>query len=356
MYGWRAPRLVSTRPSYKPSSTHILMAGNLRRKRHEFNMVLARHGRHAIAISVNEPRGTYADTDVDEIKEDSKRLRKELDLLRAVVRSDDEMSQLLTRLESQHEVGEGSGSGGGEDDESGADEDVGGDEEIYDMPLRSSFHLAAGDMSPGKVAHVGGDSWALVDLYPGDKSLGKTISGDVSPAMVLECRREPSECCSETMKKAAEGLGVSLSTLKRKHNKLEMCGWQGPDLMQRKAYNSKNQNSFQHTSHEDSPVEFTAPPPKSKPIRGCQKKMDQNDDAPRSTAWTYEEEITLGKGWIHVSKNNVVGNARRAFGFWTQVLRYQENKTKAPGRRTYDMVNEKWKSCARTWLGLGSVR
>nr|GEY11745.1 hypothetical protein [Tanacetum cinerariifolium] len=119
-------------------------------------------------------------------------------------------------------------------------------------------------------------------------------------------------------------------------------------------YEHQYSDSFQHTSREDSPVEFTAPPPKSKPIRGRQKKMDQNDDAPRSTAWTYEEEITLGKGWVHVSKNSVVGNARRAFGFWTQVLRYQENKTKAPGRRTYDMVNEKWKSCARTWLGLGS--
>ncbi|GKG26000.1 hypothetical protein Tco_0399146, partial [Tanacetum coccineum] len=64
-----------------------------------------------------EPRGTYIDTDVDEIKEDSKRLRKELDLLRTVVRSDDRMSQLLTQLESQH-------------DEPGANEDVDEDEEI----------------------------------------------------------------------------------------------------------------------------------------------------------------------------------------------------------------------------------
>ncbi|GJU40687.1 hypothetical protein Tco_1193644 [Tanacetum coccineum] len=50
-----------------------------------------------------------------------------------VVRSDDHMSQLLTQLESQHEVGGGSGSGGGGDDEPGADEDANGDEEIYDM-------------------------------------------------------------------------------------------------------------------------------------------------------------------------------------------------------------------------------
>ncbi|GJU97341.1 hypothetical protein Tco_1326612 [Tanacetum coccineum] len=82
------------------------------------------------AISINEPRAMYTDADVDEIKKDNKRLRKELDLLRTVVRSDDWMSQLLTRLESQHEVSGGSGSGGGGDDEPGVNEDASGDEEI----------------------------------------------------------------------------------------------------------------------------------------------------------------------------------------------------------------------------------
>ncbi|GJU71334.1 hypothetical protein Tco_1262739 [Tanacetum coccineum] len=47
-------------------------------------------------MSINEPRGTYIDADVDEIKEDSKRIRKELSLLRKVARSDDRVSQLLT--------------------------------------------------------------------------------------------------------------------------------------------------------------------------------------------------------------------------------------------------------------------
>ncbi|PWA78602.1 NIN-like protein [Artemisia annua] len=47
----------------------------------------------------------------------------------------------------------------------------------------------------------------------------------------------------KTMKKAAEELGVSLSTLKRKHSKLGMSGWQGPDLPQRKAYNSNENQS-----------------------------------------------------------------------------------------------------------------
>ncbi|GJS67647.1 hypothetical protein Tco_0682211 [Tanacetum coccineum] len=53
--------------------------------------VLAGQGRDA--ISIDEPRGTYAE--IDEIKEHGKRLRKELELLRRVVKSDDRMSQLL---------------------------------------------------------------------------------------------------------------------------------------------------------------------------------------------------------------------------------------------------------------------
>nr|GEZ20818.1 hypothetical protein [Tanacetum cinerariifolium] len=57
-------------------------------------------GQDRDAVYINEPRGMYTDADIDEIKQDSKRLRKELDLLRTVVRSDDRMSQLLTQLES----------------------------------------------------------------------------------------------------------------------------------------------------------------------------------------------------------------------------------------------------------------
>ncbi|PWA67540.1 NIN-like protein [Artemisia annua] len=59
----------------------------------------------------------------------------------------------------------------------------------------------------------------------------------------------------KTMKKAAKDLGVSLSTLKRKHNKLGMSGWQGPDLPQRKAYNSnKNQIKESHRHEKDNGV------------------------------------------------------------------------------------------------------
>ncbi|GJZ29012.1 zinc finger BED domain-containing protein RICESLEEPER 2-like protein [Tanacetum coccineum] len=90
-------------------------------------------------------------------------------------------------------------------------------------------------------------------------------------------------------------------------------------------YEPQYSDSFQHTTREDSLVEIAAPPP-------------------WSTAWTNEEEIALCKGWVHVSENNAIGNARREFRFWTNVLRCMENKTKALGCRTYDMMNGKWKT------------
>ncbi|GKB45866.1 hypothetical protein Tco_0896619 [Tanacetum coccineum] len=114
-------------------------------------------------------------------------------------------------------------------------------------------------------------------------------------------------------------------------------------------YSPEFSNSFQHIgsfqriAREDSPVEVAAPPPKSKPTRGRQKRTIPNKDAPRQTAWKNEEEIVLCKGWIHVSKNSKKGNASKDAGFWTEVLQYIESKTKAPGRRTYDMINGKWK-------------
>ncbi|GKB01192.1 hypothetical protein Tco_0829236 [Tanacetum coccineum] len=59
----------------------------------------------------------YPQRHVDEVKEENKKLRKELNMLMTVVRSDDQMSQLLTQLQSQHEVGSGNRSGGAGDDE-----------------------------------------------------------------------------------------------------------------------------------------------------------------------------------------------------------------------------------------------
>ncbi|GJX42648.1 hypothetical protein Tco_0257638, partial [Tanacetum coccineum] len=85
-------------------------------------------------VSINEPRCTHTNADVDEVKVENKRLRKELNMFRTVVWSDDRMSQLLTQLESQHEISGGSGSGGGGDDEPGPDEDAGGDEDADGSP------------------------------------------------------------------------------------------------------------------------------------------------------------------------------------------------------------------------------
>ncbi|GKB08659.1 hypothetical protein Tco_0836971 [Tanacetum coccineum] len=69
--------------------------------------VLAGQGRGT--ISINEPRCTHTHADVDELKDENKKQRKE--------------------LHSQHEVGGDSGCGGGVDDELGADEDAGWDED-----------------------------------------------------------------------------------------------------------------------------------------------------------------------------------------------------------------------------------
>nr|GFB82127.1 hypothetical protein [Tanacetum cinerariifolium] len=52
-------------------------------------------------IFIDEPRGTYTNIEIDEIREEAKRTRRELELLRMVVRSDEWMSKMLTQLESQ---------------------------------------------------------------------------------------------------------------------------------------------------------------------------------------------------------------------------------------------------------------
>ncbi|GKB01129.1 hypothetical protein Tco_0829173 [Tanacetum coccineum] len=109
-------------------------------------------------------------------------------------------------------------------------------------------------------------------------------------------------------------------------------------------YEPQYSDSFQQTAREDSLVEVAAPPLKSKLTRGRQKRMTQNEEEPRCTAWTNEEEIALCKCLVHVSENSVVGNAKKECGFWTEVLRYMKSKTKAPGRRTYNMVNGKLKT------------
>ncbi|GJU20430.1 hypothetical protein Tco_1153772 [Tanacetum coccineum] len=85
-------------------------------------------GRSKDVLDVPVPRCNHT-SDVDELKRNNKQLKKEMDMIMKVVRSDDKMSQLLTQLQSQHDIGSGNGSGAGGDDESGDDEDADEDED-----------------------------------------------------------------------------------------------------------------------------------------------------------------------------------------------------------------------------------
>ncbi|GJS13676.1 retrovirus-related pol polyprotein from transposon TNT 1-94 [Tanacetum coccineum] len=108
-------------------------------------------------------------------------------------------------------------------------------------------------------------------------------------------------------------------------------------------YEPQYLDSFQNTAREDSPVEVTAlTPTQPKLVKRRQKRTVRNEYAPLCVSWTNEEEIVLCKGWVHVSENSILGNARRESGFWNEVVAYVERKTKTLGRRTYDMVNGKW--------------
>nr|GEV77518.1 hypothetical protein [Tanacetum cinerariifolium]GEX20773.1 hypothetical protein [Tanacetum cinerariifolium] len=53
-------------------------------------------------------------------------------------------------------------------------------------------------------------------------------------------------------------------------------------------YDPYDDDMYEETTREDSPVEVVAPSPKSKSklARGHQKRTVQNEDAPRQTAWT----------------------------------------------------------------------
>ncbi|GJS49916.1 hypothetical protein Tco_0600037 [Tanacetum coccineum] len=108
----------------------------------------------------------------------------------------------------------------------------------------------------------------------------------------------------------------------------------------------ENTGYWQEPNPHESPVEqvATSPTKKKNLTRNRQKRTIQSDEAPRQIAWTTKEEIALAKGWVAISENSEHGNARKKYGFWCEVLGYIECKTKAYGRRTYDMVYGKWKS------------
>ncbi|GJS32209.1 ankyrin repeat-containing protein [Tanacetum coccineum] len=71
-------------------------------------------------------------SDVVKLKKREKVLTRQVNMFMKLFRSDDKFSQMLTQLESQPEIGGGSGSGGPGDDEQGHDEDDGEDGEDED--------------------------------------------------------------------------------------------------------------------------------------------------------------------------------------------------------------------------------
>ncbi|GJU16927.1 hypothetical protein Tco_1144893 [Tanacetum coccineum] len=77
------------------------------------------------------PICTYS-SDVTKLKKREKVLTRQVNMFMKLFRSDDKFSQMLTQLESQPEIGGGSGSGGCGDDEQGDDEDDGKDGEGED--------------------------------------------------------------------------------------------------------------------------------------------------------------------------------------------------------------------------------
>ncbi|GJX32461.1 hypothetical protein Tco_0242316 [Tanacetum coccineum] len=71
-------------------------------------------------------------SDVVKLKKREKVLTRQVNMFMKLFISDDKFSQMLTQLESQLEIGGGSGSGGRGDGEQGDDEDNGEDGEVED--------------------------------------------------------------------------------------------------------------------------------------------------------------------------------------------------------------------------------
>ncbi|GKF58117.1 hypothetical protein Tco_0171654, partial [Tanacetum coccineum] len=92
----------------------------------------------------------------------------------------------------------------------------------------------------------------------------------------------------------------------------------------------KNTGYWQQPNPDDSPVEqvATSPTKKKKATRNRQKRVNQIEPAPRQNTWTTEKEIALAKGWGSVSENSERDNAGKKDGFWVEVLKYVESKTK----------------------------
>nr|GEX64697.1 hypothetical protein [Tanacetum cinerariifolium] len=62
---------------------------------------------------------------------------------------------------------------------------------------------------------------------------------------------------------------------------------------------------------------------------------------------THKEETALCKGCVRIFEDNVVGNVRRERGFLVEVVKHMLGICPIAKLRTYDMVNEKWKTVSR---------
>ncbi|GKC11165.1 RNA-directed DNA polymerase, eukaryota [Tanacetum coccineum] len=75
------------------------------------------------------------------------------------------------------------------------------------------------------------------------------------------------------------------------------------------------------------------------PVEEKEKIVDQ-----RCIPWTPEEETALCKGWVRTSEDSIKGNMRKERGFWIDILKYMHETCPITQRRTYDMVNGKWRT------------
>ncbi|GKA56354.1 hypothetical protein Tco_0755426 [Tanacetum coccineum] len=85
-------------------------------------MVLAGQGRGV--ISIDEPRCTHTDADINEVKKENNKLRKEVNILMTVVRSDGGCLSCLRSFSYSMRSVVTTGVAGGGDDELGKDEDA----------------------------------------------------------------------------------------------------------------------------------------------------------------------------------------------------------------------------------------
>ncbi|GJU26762.1 hypothetical protein Tco_1165383, partial [Tanacetum coccineum] len=90
--------------------------------------------------------------------------------------------------------------------------------------------------------------------------------------------------------------------------------------------------------------EIQVPVTQKKPNGPEKKPQKEKAEDQRCVLWTPEEETALCKGWVRISEDSVKGNARKKRGFWVDILKYMHETCPVTKRRTYDMVNGKWKT------------